>query len=172
MWDAHQGCFFDHSPQPDQFLFKHEAVQCIACEARAHRAHLKDAYHLPSNHLFLAEELVDTIPQIISQGYKLGVLDVFSGAGGFSCGFQQTGVLSVEAAIEKSEAAAETFRWVVTSKKGSFAEWYGRLNHPTARVYCQDTETLLEDFLEHKDPGIGQGLYHANFSVLCAGFPW
>lgn len=112
MWDDSQGCFFDFSPQPDHFYFNGKAFKCIACEAKAHRIHLKEAYHLPSNHLFMAEELDDAIPELIEQGYKIRVLDVFSGAGGFACGFQQTGILSVEAAIEKSEVAAETFRWV------------------------------------------------------------
>jgi DNA (cytosine-5)-methyltransferase 1 len=52
----------------------------------------------------------------------LRAIDLFSGAGGLSAGFEWAGVGSVVAAIEIDPRAAETFS----------------TNHPTARVYTED----------------------------------
>jgi DNA (cytosine-5)-methyltransferase 1 len=52
----------------------------------------------------------------------LRAIDLFSGAGGLSAGFEWAGVGSVVAGIEIDPSAAETFS----------------MNHPTARVYADD----------------------------------
>ncbi|KAF8336530.1 S-adenosyl-L-methionine-dependent methyltransferase [Cantharellus anzutake] len=160
VWDNTQGCFFDHYPWPGLGHSLDDSLGCLACEAERQRVYLKDTYQVPSNHLFSAEEILGAIPELRDLGYSLGVLDLFSGAGGFS-GFQQTGILDVKAAIENSELTAGTFS----------------LNYPSAWMFCADTEEVLRDFFQHNadlrfpHTGIGHSLHQANIPVLCAGFP-
>jgi DNA (cytosine-5)-methyltransferase 1 len=59
------------------------------------------------------------------------VLDLFSGAGGFSLGFQQAGC-KISAALEIDKWAAETFQF----------------NHPSAKVFNFDISTLSEKEIE------------------------
>ena len=57
---------------------------------------------------------------------QLRALDLFSGAGGLSCGFEWAGLGEVVGAVEIDEVAAETFA----------------ANHPAATVWAQDIRTL------------------------------
>ena len=59
------------------------------------------------------------------------VLDVFSGAGGFSCGFEMAGC-SIVGAIEHDKWAADTFKY----------------NHPNAKMLLGDIETFSEETLK------------------------
>ncbi|MCD7920702.1 MAG: DNA cytosine methyltransferase [Clostridiales bacterium] len=61
---------------------------------------------------------------------KIKVLDVFSGAGGFSCGFEMAGC-EIIGAIERDKWATDTFR----------------LNHPASKILLGDIETFTNDFL-------------------------
>lgn len=74
---------------------------------------------------------------------KVTVLDVFSGAGGFSCGFEMAGC-NVIGAIERDKWAAETFSF----------------NHPNAKMLIGDIESFSEEELKasisvHPDIVIG-----------------
>lgn len=90
---------------------------------------------------------------------KLKVFDVFSGAGGFSCGFDMAGC-KIIGAIEQDKWAAETFAY----------------NHPTTEVFVTKIEdctaNLLKNNMEKPDIIIG-GPPCQGFSVCCknAGDP-
>ena len=57
------------------------------------------------------------------------VLDTFSGAGGFSYGFEKTGLFEIVGAIEKDSWAAETFEF----------------NHPNTKVLVNSLEDLTDE---------------------------
>lgn len=61
------------------------------------------------------------------------VFDVFSGAGGFSCGFEMAGC-SIVGAIERDKWAAETFVY----------------NHPNAKMFLGEIETFSNFFLKEQ----------------------
>lgn len=62
---------------------------------------------------------------------SMKVLDVFSGAGGFSCGFEMAGC-SIIGAIEQDRWAADTFSY----------------NHPNAKMLLGDIESFSNDGLD------------------------
>lgn len=63
--------------------------------------------------------------------YRPKVFDVFSGAGGFSCGFNLAGY-DIVGAIEHDKWAADTFSY----------------NHPGSKMMLGDIESFSEDFLK------------------------
>lgn len=66
---------------------------------------------------------------------KPKVLDLFSGAGGFSLGFEQAGC-KVIAAIEHDKWAADTFKF----------------NHPDSKMLLGDIESFTDDFIQNEVP--------------------
>lgn len=63
--------------------------------------------------------------------YRPKVMDVFSGAGGFSLGFEMAGC-EIIAAIEQDKWAADTFKY----------------NHPNAKMFLGDIQSFSDEYLK------------------------
>ncbi|KAI9640608.1 hypothetical protein NHQ30_010907 [Ciborinia camelliae] len=103
---------------------------------------VKDLKPMPENHLRYSKESKERLERekekavAKENGTKLRTLDkdIFSGAGGLSQGFHESGVIGTTYAIEFDTAASETFK----------------RNFPDAIVYNQDANKLLEWIITHE----------------------
>ncbi|OLL21656.1 DNA (cytosine-5)-methyltransferase 1 [Neolecta irregularis DAH-3] len=89
---------------------------------------LNEITHNPKSERTRKEYLRDLKEFLATSGGKLRGLDIFSGAGGLTIGFDRTGAVETKWAIEFSKAAAMAFKY----------------NHPNIMVYNQCANLLLD----------------------------
>ncbi|KAF5869059.1 putative s-adenosyl-l-methionine-dependent methyltransferase protein [Botrytis fragariae] len=99
----------------------------------------KDLTFLKGNEKRLERERKQEMSKM--DGAKLNTLDIFSGAGGFSQGLHESGVIGISYAIESDTAACKTFR----------------RNFEDAIVYNCDAGKFLELAMKIED-GVGTGI--------------
>uniref|UniRef100_A0A8C5HDQ3 DNA (cytosine-5)-methyltransferase n=1 Tax=Gouania willdenowi TaxID=441366 RepID=A0A8C5HDQ3_GOUWI len=104
-----------------------------------------------------AQEPQEPVEQQTPKVPKYRTLDVFSGCGGLSEGFHQTGVSETLWAIEMWEPAAQAFR----------------LNNPGTTVFTEDCNVLLKLVMSgEKTNSLGQKLpQKGDVEMLCGGPP-
>ncbi|ESZ90943.1 hypothetical protein SBOR_8661 [Sclerotinia borealis F-4128] len=119
----------------------------IPCNVSKDSVVVEDLIHMPKKQLRYSKEskerlrLEKEMMESKESGVKLRTLDIFSGAGGLSQGFHESGVIGTTYAIEFDAAACKTLK----------------RNFPDAIVYNQDANKLLE-WLVKNEVGSNAGI--------------